>query len=231
MDDLRDELLVIERTLDAGLYRPGPWERFLRQAQQRPRSERQALAADVSRVSEKVHRRGGPRTVSVAAGVGLELAATAVGGLFLALGIHLASNVGVLLAGAIWITTFEPLVKVVVGFALGIRYDYAYLRGGEPRFKMRYGTYLAAPRATRIALHLSGTIGSPLAAWLVGRIAGPFLSLSGTICCVAVWVLIAINVVLFGAALAGLRRLGPVRLGISSGGVAGAELREALQKK
>lgn len=228
MDDLRAQLEAIERALDAGQYRPGPWERFLRLARNRTRRERQALAADVSRVSEKVHRRGGLRTVSVGAGVALELAATALGGLFLALGIRLALNVGVLLAGAIWITTFEPLVKIAVGLVLGIRYDYAYLRGGEPRFKMRHGTCLAAPRATRIALHLSGTVGSPLAAWLVGRIAGPFLRLGGTICRVAVWVLVGVNVALFSAALAGRRRLGPLRLRISSGGVAGAELREAL---
>ncbi len=64
-------------------------------------------------------------------------------------------------AAAIWVTTFEPMLKLLIGMALGVRYEYAYLRNGEPRFKMRYGTCLAAPRALRIALHVSGTIGLP----------------------------------------------------------------------
>jgi len=231
MDDLRAQLEAIERMLDAGQYRPGPWAKFLRLAQNRTRDERQALAADVSRVSEKVHRRGGIRSISVTAGVALELAATALGGVFLALGVRLGSNVGVLLAAAIWVTTFEPLLKITFGLVLGIRYDYAYLRGGEPRFKMRYGTYLVASRASRVALHLSGTVGSPLAAWLVGRIAVPSLPLSGAICVIAFWALLGLNMLLFTAALAGLRRLGPIRLGISSGGVAGVELRDAFGRK
>ncbi len=46
--------------------------------------------------------------------------------------------------------------------ALGIAYDYAYLFHIEPRFKMSYGTYLAAPRWARIVFHLSGIVGSPL---------------------------------------------------------------------
>jgi hypothetical protein len=230
MDGLHAELEAIERALDEGLYRSGPWERFVRRARQRPRGERRALAADVSRVSAKLHHRGGRRTVSVGAGVALELAATAAGGALLAAGLRLASNAAVLLAGAIWITTFEPLVKIAVGLALGVRYDYAYLRAGEPRFKMRYGTYLAAPRLARISFHLSGTVGSPLAAWLVGGIAGPSLPASGAICFAAFWVLLGVNVVVFGAAVLGRRRLGPLRLGIASGGAAGTELREALGK-
>ncbi len=230
MEDLRAELEAIEHALDAGLYRPGPWERLLRQARRRPRGERRALAADVSRVSEKVHRRAGPRAVSVGTGVALEVAATSVGGILLAAGLRLGSDAAVVLAGALWITTFEPLVKIAVGLAVGVRYDYAYLRSGEPRFKMRYGTYLAAPRAARIAFHLSGTVGSPLAAWLVGRIAAPSLPLSESICLAAFWVLGGLNVLFFGAAVLGLRRLGPLRLGIASGGVAGVELREAFGK-
>jgi hypothetical protein len=161
-------------------------------------------------------------------GVGIELAATAVGGGLLAVGLHHRSNAAVIVAALIWITTFEPLVKVSVGWLLGIRYDYAYVRGIEPRFKMRYGTYFAAPRAVRVVLHLAGTIGSPLSAWLVGRLARPTLPLAGTVCTVAFWAVVAFNALLFFAALAGFRHLGRTRLNVSSGGVAGAELRDAF---
>jgi len=66
---------------------------------------------------------------------------------------------------------------------------------------------------------------------LVGRIAVPSLPLSGAICVIAFWALLGLNMLLFTAALAGLRRLGPIRLGISSGGVAGVELRDAFGRK
>ena len=41
-------------------YRPGPWAKFLRAAEGRPRPERLMLADQASRVSDKLHRRGHP---------------------------------------------------------------------------------------------------------------------------------------------------------------------------
>jgi hypothetical protein len=226
MGELGRELAAIEADLDAGRYRAGAWQGFVRRARRRPREERRALAADVSRVSRKLHARQGLRTVSLSAGIGLELLATAVGGAAVAIGCVARSNLAVLAAAAIWVTTFEPLVKIVVGALLGVRYEYAYLRGVEPRFKMRYGTYLAAPRWARIIVHLAGTVGSPLAAWLVSVLARPRLALAASVCGAVSWALLAFNALFFCAALIGLRRIGPIRLSTTSGGTAAVELRE-----
>ncbi len=228
MEDLHARLAAIETDLDTGRYRPGQWESFLRVARQRPRSERVAVQGDVSRVSIKLHRRSGPCTVSVLAGIALEVAATALGGALLAIGLRVQSSVMVLVAAAVWVTTFEPMLKLLIGTALGVRYEYAYLRIGEPRFKMRYGTYLATPRAARIVVHLSGVIGSPFAAWLVAELTRHTLPVARAVCTVGFWLIVAVNLLLFVAALAGLRRIGAMRLAISSGGTAGHELREAF---
>ncbi len=227
-NELRERLLAIEADLDAGRYRPGPWAQWLRLARRRPISERQALAADVSRVSRKLHARDGLRTVSVAAAIGAELLATAAGGALLWLARVLGSNLVALAGAGLWITTFQPLIKVSVGTLLGVRYDYVHLRNAEPRFKMRYGTYLAAPRWRRVVLHLAGNVGSPLAAWLVSRMMDPQLPLASGLCLAVFWLTLASNALFFFGALAGLGRIGPLKVGTTSGGASGLELREAL---
>ena len=127
----------------------------------------------------------------------------------------------------IWAIAFQPLVKVATGTALGVGHDYAYLHGIEPRFKMRFGSYLAEPRWKRILLHLSGTVGTPLGVMLVAMAAGAKLPVSALICWAAFWIAVAINLVSLVAATLGVRRLGPFRADDSSGGAAGIELREA----
>ena len=228
MYDMRARLLAIEADLDAGHYRPGTWEKALSVLRQQPRADRLALSVDVSRVSRKLHARHRVRRRPVLVALLVEASATAVGGGVLSFALDMRSNLAALLAAAIWITTFQPLVKVTIGMLAGIRYEYAYLNGIEPRFKMRYGSYLAAPRGTRIAVHLSGMIGSPLAAWLVGRLAGPTLPLARAICFGAGWAIALFNGLLFLGAFTGRRRIRSLRLATTSGGVAGAELREAL---
>lgn len=228
MSDLRSKLVAIEADLDAGRYRPGPWGEFLRLARQGSPSEHQALAADVSRVSRKLHARNGLQALSVTTGVGLELLATAVGGAVLAIGHARGSNLAALVAAGVWITTFQPLIKLFVGMSLGVHYEYAYLHGVEPRFKMRYGTYLAAPRWRRIIVHLSGMVGSPLAARLVSQLTRPHLALASGICLAAFRVTLALNAVLFFGGLMGSSRIGPAKLSTTSGGAAALELREAL---
>ena len=86
MDELRNQLVAIEADLDAGGYHVGAWDEFLRRVRGRSQQERHGLAADVSRVSRKLHARNGLRTVSLPAGIALELLATAVGGAVLAIG-------------------------------------------------------------------------------------------------------------------------------------------------
>ena len=231
MHELRERLLMIERALDAGEYRPGRWTAFLRAARAQSRPVRQALAEDVSRVSMKLHRRHPIRTCAVGTAVGIEVAATVAGGALLWLGLVTASNAAAIMAVVIWITTFEPLLKVTVGLLLGVRYDYAYLGGIEPRFKMRYGTYLAASRPVRILLHLSGCVGSPLAAWVVGRLARVRLPVAASVATGFFWTIVAVNAGLFLAGLAGVERVGTFRVSLSSGGTAGAELHEGLASR
>ena len=58
--------------------------------------------------------------------------------------------------------TGQPLVKVTLGLLLGVRYAYAYLWYVEPRFKIRYSTYIALTPRRRVLLNLTGSIGTPL---------------------------------------------------------------------
>jgi len=231
-EPLTRTLASIEAALDQGVYRPGPWAAFLRDAESRSAAERAANAADVSRVSDKLHQRRPRRILSFRTAIRVELAATAVGGAVLAAGLAGTSTVAVLAAAVVLMTTLQPLVKVSAGRVLSIRYSYAYIRGIEPRFKMRYGTYLAAPRWRRIALHLSGTVGSLLALWLVRRLALPELPGTAAVCGVAFWIVAGMNAVPFLAGLAGVRRLGPVGpVNSTSGGAAALELRAALSPR
>lgn len=228
MDSLRSKLAAIEDDVEAGRYRPGPWAQFLRAARRLPRAERLALAADVSRVSSMLHRRHTRWLMPVFPALAIEVAGTAAGGALLSLGLSFQSDFAALAAMLVWVTTFQPLLKVGTGLVLGVRYEYAYLAGIEPRFKMRYGTYLAAPRWARVVLHLAGCVGSPLGAWVVARIVRPVLPLTAALSMAAFWIMMAINTTAFVAALAGMRRLGPLRSETSSGGAAGLELREAF---
>ncbi len=224
-------LFTIEHDLDANRYRPGPWAHFVSLVQQRRQADRRMLAGDITRVSEKLHCRHGRRTWSMPLGVGLELVATALGSGLLIIGLRTASNIAVLAAAVIWITTFEPLVKITVGSLLGVRYDYGYMYGIEPRFKMRYGAYLAVSCAIRVVLHLSGTIGSPLAAWLICHLAHTALPLAALICDLMFWLISGFNAMLFIRALLGWQHLGSLKLDSTSGGAAGSELRRALHAR
>ena len=154
MSDLTERLDDIERRLDDGTYLPGPWAGFLRDAGQRDRAERKSLTEDVSRISDKLNRRKHPVTVPLRVGLLIELAAMAVGLIVLELGLRRPCPGCVLVAAAILTVTWQPLLKVATGYLMGVRYSYLYMSGVEPRIKMQYGTYLAASRWRRVALHL-----------------------------------------------------------------------------
>lgn len=228
-EKIRDRIAEIERQSDENRYHPGPWERLLKDARMLPREAREALKADISRVSSKLHRRDGKRTFSLTTGLVAESALTVVGGVLIVLAIHNHSNGLGIIAAGIWMMTFQPLAKIGVGYLLGVGYEYAYLYGAEPRFKMRLGDYLAAPRWARIVLHLSGTIGSPLGAWLVLVCLPSDLRIAIDVCWAIFWIVVATNVASFIVALAGVRKLGPMKASASSGGAAALELREALE--
>lgn len=228
LPQLYKRLETIEDDVEAARYRPGPWETLLRELRERPRVEREEIADAVARVSRKLHMRGGRRTIEVGNAITVELAATIAGAVILIVAFATSSTLLAIVSASIWATTFQPLIKFACGRALGVRYDYAYLYGVEPRLKMDFGSYIAAPRAARILLHLSGTVGSPLAVLIVWLLLPPGLTLARVLCWYGMWVLIGINAVTLVAGLAGIRRLGGFRMRDSSSGAAAAELREAV---
>jgi len=228
-EQIRDRIAEIERQIDEKRYHPGPWDRLLKDARALPREEREALKEEISRVSSKLHRRDGRATRSLTTGMVAECALALLGGILILFAVHNHSNLLAIIAAGIWTMTFQPLVKIAVGYALGVEYEYAYLYNFEPRFKMRFGDYIAGPRWARILLHLSGTIGSPLGAWLVQVCLPADLKIAIVVCWVIFWIVVAVNVAGFIAALAGVRKLGPMKASASSGGTAALELREALE--
>jgi len=226
---IRDRIADIERQIDEKRYRPGPWERILKDARALSREDRGALKEEFSRVSSKLHRRDGRTTLSLTIGIVAEAVLTLIGAVLIVLAMHNHSSLAGIGAAAIWMMTFQPLIKIGVGYLLGIEYEYAYLYGAEPRFKMRFGDYLAAPRWARIVLHLSGTIGSPLGVWLAMICLPSDLRIAIDICLAIFWIVVAVNVAGFIVALAGVRKLGPMKASAGSGGSAALELREALE--
>ncbi len=225
-DGLRGRLAAIERAVDAGTYSPGPWQALVRDIRNSMFFERAAIAEDVSRISRKLHLRKPRRRASMNTGILLEILATALGGGLMIAGAAAQSVVLAFVGALIWMATFEPLVKLMAGRMMGVRYDYFYLLGIEPRLKMSYGTYLARPRPIRIVVHLCGTIGSPLAAYLTCRMFSDSIPPAAALCYGAFWILIAINAVNFALPLIGFYRLGPMPFSISSAGSAAIEIRE-----
>jgi hypothetical protein len=201
--DLRGRLAAIERAVDEGSYRPGPWQALVRDIRNSMFFERAPLAEDVSRVSRKLHLRKRRRRVAMNTGILLEIVAMMAGGLVMISGVAVRSNALAFLGALIWMVTFEPLIKLMFGSLMGVHYDYFYLFGIEPRLKMRYGTYLARPRLLRIIVHLSGTVGSPLAAYLTYWMLSHTLPGAAALCYGAFWVLVVINLVNFFAPLLG----------------------------
>jgi hypothetical protein len=228
-EGLRAQLADIERALDSNTYRPGPWDALLRELRSQPDEMRRSLAADITRISRKLHQRTARVTVPLDLAMLLEGVGTVVGGVALGLAVAWESTLLALLGAFLWATTFQPLVKVAVGHALAIGYDYAYLFHIEPRFKMSYGTYLAAPRWARIVFHLSGALGSPLGLATAAVLVAGALPATATFTWIVFWLGVVINVVPFAGAVGGVRRIGAWRFNLSSAGAAGAEVREALR--
>lgn len=225
MSDLQRTLREIEDRIDAGSYRPGPWDRFLEDASARSQAERRAVAEDVSRVSDKLHGLNGPAKMDTQHALALEVLATLAALSLLALGLRAESVGSVAVATAVLAVTFQPLLKTSVGAALGIRYSYAYLWKIEPRFKMEYGTYLAARRWQRATVHVSGCFGTPLALWMVAALASGRLDGLARVCELLFTFALLAQLLLFVLAFVGFARFGPLGLlRLTSAGGAAHEL-------
>jgi hypothetical protein len=226
--DLRARLDAIESAVLDGSYRPGPWKALTRDIRNSMFFERAAVAEQVSRVSRELHLRKGRRVMQMSTGLRLEIIATLLGASLMVAGAAAHSNALAFVGALLWMATFEPILKLMIGRLAGVEYDYMYLLAVEPRLKMRYGTYLAKPRLVRILVHLSGTVGSPLAAFLTSWMLSHALPAAAGLCYAAFWILVAINVINFVAPLIGIRRIGPLPLSMTSAGAAAIEIREGL---
>lgn len=227
--DLQEALGKIERELDQGCYRPGPWARFLEAAAGQSKATRLALAEDVTRVSDKLHQRKHAVRFPFWVGLVLHAMGIAAGVAILEMGLDRA-HTGLAITAAIILTiALQPPVKIAVGVLTGIRYSHFFFFGIEPRFKMRYGTYLSAERWRRGFLHLSGTVGSPFAFGWVALRTGEVLPRASAICWALFLLLVAVQVSTFLLGIAGVRRLGPLgAVRHTSGGAAAYELRAAV---
>jgi hypothetical protein len=232
MNALCAQLDAIEQSIDGGTYRAGTWQRFLEQAARATPEERRSLEEAVTRVSEKLHARKGGRRLTAPRGLAFESLATVLGLLVLAGGAASERASLVAVAAVVLGTALQPLLKTSTGIALGMDYAYAYLWRGEPRFKLRFGSYLAAPRWRRVVLHLSGTLGTPIATALCSAVATPSQPMLGRVLAwlAALHLLFqAAILVLAGAGVHRMPLLGILRL--TSAGAAGFELRGALRSR
>jgi hypothetical protein len=220
---------MIEEELDAGRYRAGPWAEFLKSARGQPKETRLALAADVTRVSDKLHQSKHPTRFPFWVGLIFEAVGMAAGFAMLEAGLARAHG-GLVIASAVVLTiALQPPIKIAVGALMGVRYSHFFFFGVEPRFKMRYGTYLSAERWQRLLLHLAGTVGSPLAFWWVALRAAETLPRASAVCWVLFLLLVAVQVMTFLLGIAGVRRLGPLgAVRHTSGGAAAYVLRDSV---
>jgi hypothetical protein len=223
---LHDRLATIEAAVDRGDYTPGPWRSLVNEIRDSPQTERAALADDVTRVSRKLHLRKPRRTPGVVGALLLEALAGILGGILAAAALNRGSTLLALVGMGLWVMAFEPLIKLSVGTALGVEYDYAYLYGRvEPRFKMKFGSYLSLTPLRRAIVQFAGTLGSPLGALLAARLFAPELPTARVISLIVFWLVVLTNVSGVISELAGVRKLGKMRLPPGSANEMVVELR------
>ncbi len=184
----------------------------------------------MTRVSDKLHQRKHAVRFPFRVGLVLHAIGIAAGTAILEMGLDRA-HTGLAITAAIILTiALQPPFKIAVGYLTGIRYSHFFFFGIEPRFKMRYGTYLSAERWRRGLLHLSGTVGSPFAFWWVALRTEGVLPRASTICWALFLLLVAVQVATFLLGIAGVKRLGPLgAVRHTSGGAAAYELRAAVR--
>ena len=153
------ELQKIRADLDQKDYKPGPWHKLTKQLATAPTAQRREVSGLVNEVSNLLHSRKHFPKAPFLAGYLAEWALLAV-----SIVLTQADQVWVrLTAVGLLALCLQPLIKVTTGLLLGVRYAYVYLWYAEPRFKMAFGTYLAQGRTRQCALHLAGSVGTPIA--------------------------------------------------------------------
>lgn len=222
--DIGQQLQDIEQALENGTYQPGPWKSLLKELRALPQAERASYTEAVNRVSDRLHLRQPRRTLPFGLALVTELVLAILGLAATELAARHASVPLALVAATLCAVSFQPLVKIFVGTLMGIQYSYAYLLGPEPRFKMRYGTYVQAHRTHRVLFHLSGSVGTPLGLWWVGHRTAPVLPGLAQSLQVLAWLCLASAVLLALAAITHTKRVLGIPVAASSVGAAVEEL-------
>jgi|TARA_Y100000310_G_scaffold45502_3_gene42392 hypothetical protein len=227
MSAIEESIVEIDAALTEDRYRPGAWQRLVEKVRLLPVAQRVELEERISSLGNKLHKRHGFPQLGFPQALAGEILLFAAGLAVLLTGsdslVVAAIGVGSLLLSA------QPLIKIVVGLLLGVRYAYAYLWYIEPRFKMQYGSYLTTAPLGRVTLHLAGSLGTPLAL-LVGfaSLRDDFSALS-RICWDFFWIMLLIQIISFVAEWLGWGKVGSLRLSLlTSPATAAMELKSLL---
>lgn len=225
MSSVNEQIEAIERALGEDRYRVGGWQRLIAAVEVLPREERRALASRLSELSDQLHARHGFVKIPFAPAYAIEWGLLVAGVLLMVRG---GDSAVLSIAGVVALMLcMQPLVKVTVGLILGVRYSYAYLWFIEPRFKMRYGTYLALRTGSRVVVQLAGSVGSPFAAGLAYLLVNPDQAFVATGCLWLFWLMVLVFVVTLLAEWFGVRKVGSFRLSLlTSPATAAAEIRK-----
>jgi hypothetical protein len=205
--EVRQMLDQVERDLDSATYRVGDWQKCLKCLKELEPGESSLFSQDLTRVSNKLHRRN--RFFEAPAWTGfifeyLLLAASLFAMTADSIFLRLASVVILALC-------LQPLIKTYTGLLLGVRYAYVYLWYFEPRFKMQFGSYHELVRWKKLLLQLSGSVGTPIALLIGWRILAdaPILS---ALCLGGAAIASLMQIAAFVAVWCGVRKLGPFLL-------------------
>ena len=205
--EVRQAMDQIERDLDAGIYQVGGWQKCLAQIKDLDEGASSMLSPDLTRISNKLHRRNRFPEVQAWMGFVFEYVLLATSILLMTAESTLLRLVSVILLAL----CLQPLIKISAGLLLGVRYAYVFLWYVEPRFKMQFGTYQRLEKWKKLALQLSGSIGTPIALLVGWRVLDdePLLA---ALCLAGAIGALLMQVAAFAAVWFGVRKLGPFLL-------------------
>lgn len=197
----------IETNLDSGTYRVGDWQKCLDDVKQLDQGASSMLSQDLTRISNKLHRRNRFPEAPAWMGFGFEYLLLAMSVLAMTAESVLVRFVSIIMLAL----CLQPLIKFSTGLLLGVRYSYVYLWYVEPRFKMQFGTYQKLGRRKKLLLQISGSIGTPIALITGWRVLGdePLLAM---LCLAGALMAAIMQVSAFVAVWFGVRKLGPFLL-------------------
>lgn len=197
----------IEKDLDAASYCVGDWQKCLRVLKGLEQGQSAMLSQDLTRVSNKLHRRN--RFYEAPAWVGFIFEYFLLAASLLAMS---AESVFLRLASVVLLALcLQPLLKTYTGLLLGVRYSYVYLWYFEPRFKMQFGSYHQLDHWKKLVLQLSGSLGTPLALLVGWRVLADEALLSA-LCLGGAVIASLMQLAAFLAVWFGVRKLGPFLL-------------------